>query len=67
MSKTRCTLVDELELDGYRYLHCTLGELLGHLGRAPEARIAFERALELTTGVPERRFLTRRIAELSGD
>lgn len=53
------------ELDDYQYLHSTRGELLRRLGRAGEARAAFERALELTRSEPERRFLERRIAELA--
>jgi RNA polymerase sigma-70 factor (ECF subfamily) len=55
-------LVDALELDGYRYFHATRGELLRRLGRADEARSAYERALELTPEGPERRFLERRSA-----
>jgi RNA polymerase sigma-70 factor (ECF subfamily) len=57
-------IVDGLALDDYRYLHSTRGELLRRLGRPAEARAAYERALELTPGAPERRFLERRIAEL---
>jgi RNA polymerase sigma-70 factor (ECF subfamily) len=58
-------LVDALGgLDGYRYLHSTRAELLRRLERAPEARAAYERALELTASEPERRFLERRLAEL---
>ncbi|HZU40890.1 MAG TPA: sigma-70 family RNA polymerase sigma factor [Solirubrobacteraceae bacterium] len=57
-------LVDGLELDGYRYLHSTRGELLRRLGRAEEARAAFTRALELAGSEAERRFLERRLAEL---
>jgi RNA polymerase sigma-70 factor (ECF subfamily) len=58
-------LVDALELDGYRYLHSTRADLLRRLGRADEARSEYERALSLTDGAPERRFLERRLAELS--
>jgi RNA polymerase sigma-70 factor (ECF subfamily) len=56
-------LVDALELDGYRYLHSTRADLLRRLGRADEARGEYERALALTEGEPERRFLERRLAE----
>src|SRR5262249_40704981 len=59
-------LVDRLELDGYQYFHSTRADLLRRLGRADEARAAFERALELAGAEPERRFLQRRIAEVSG-
>ncbi len=59
-------LVEELDLDGYRYLHSTRADLLRRLGRAGEARAAYERALELTTAEHERRFLERRVRECSG-
>jgi RNA polymerase sigma-70 factor (ECF subfamily) len=58
-------LVDGLgELDDYRYLHSTRADLLRRLGRVPEARAAYSRALELTAEGAERRFLERRLAEL---
>jgi RNA polymerase sigma-70 factor (ECF subfamily) len=52
-------------LDGYHYLHATRGELLRRLGRTEEAGAAYRRALELVRSDPERRFLERRLAELS--
>jgi RNA polymerase sigma-70 factor, ECF subfamily len=58
-------LVDRLELDGYQYFHSTRGELLRRLGRDDEARGEFERALELARAEPERRFLERRVVEVS--
>ena len=57
-------LVEQLDLDEYRYLHSTRGELLRRLGREDAARRAYGRALELASSEPERRFLRRRIAEL---
>ena len=57
-------LVDGLDLDGYQYFHSTRADFLRRLGRADEARAAFERALGLAHAEPERRFLRRRIAEL---
>jgi RNA polymerase sigma-70 factor, ECF subfamily len=60
------TLSDQLALDGYHYLHSTRAELLRRLGRADEARAAYERALELVQSEPERRFLEKRLAELTG-
>jgi RNA polymerase sigma-70 factor (ECF subfamily) len=57
-------LVEGLDLEGYRYLHSTRGELLRRLDRAEEARAAYARALELTSADPERRFLERRLADL---
>jgi RNA polymerase sigma-70 factor (ECF subfamily) len=58
-------LVDALELDGYRYFHSTRADLLRRLGRAAEARSEYERALALTDGDPERRFLERRLGDLA--
>jgi len=58
-------LVDRLDLDGYQYFHSTRADLLRRLGRAGEARAEYERALELTATEPERRFLERRVAEVS--
>jgi RNA polymerase sigma-70 factor (ECF subfamily) len=59
-------IVDRLDLDGYQYFHSTRAELLRRLGRADEARAAFERALEVARAESERRFLKRRIEELDG-
>src|SRR6185437_8575139 len=58
-------LVDAIDLDGYRYLPSTRAELLRRLGRDREAREAFGEALGLAASEPERRFLARRLAELS--
>jgi RNA polymerase sigma-70 factor (ECF subfamily) len=58
-------IVDRLDLDGYRYLHSTRGELLRRLGRTEEAREAYRRALALVHDDAERRLLERRVAELS--
>ena len=58
-------IVDRLELDDYQYLHSTRAELLCRLGRLDEARLAYRRALELARREPERRFLERKLAELS--
>jgi RNA polymerase sigma-70 factor (ECF subfamily) len=57
-------IVEELELDDYRYLHSTRAELLRRLGRADEAADAYRRALELAPAESERSFLRRRLAEL---
>jgi RNA polymerase sigma-70 factor, ECF subfamily len=58
-------LVDRLRLDSYQYFHSTRADLLRRLGRAGEARSEYERALELAHTEHERRFLRRRIAEIS--
>jgi RNA polymerase sigma-70 factor (ECF subfamily) len=57
-------LVDRLDLDGYQYFHSTRADLLRRLGRAIEARMEYERALELARTEPERRFLRGRAADL---
>jgi RNA polymerase sigma-70 factor (ECF subfamily) len=57
-------IVEGLDLDEYRYLHATRGELLRRLGRTDEARQAYGRALALTHDDAERRLLERRLAEL---
>ncbi len=58
-------IVDRLDLDGYRYLHSTRGEMLRRLGRTDEARDAYHRALTLAHDDAERRLLERRIADLT--
>jgi RNA polymerase sigma-70 factor, ECF subfamily len=58
-------IVERLELDDYRYLHATRGELLRRLERTEEARDALRRALELVHDDAERRLLERRLAELA--
>ncbi|MGZ4280225.1 MAG: RNA polymerase sigma factor [Solirubrobacteraceae bacterium] len=57
-------IIDGLDLDDYRYLHSTRGELLRRLGRTAEARDAFGRALTLADDEAERRLLERRLEEL---
>ncbi len=57
-------IVDGLDLEDYRYLHSTRGELLRRLGRTGEAREAYRRALALVHDDAERRLLERRVAEL---
>jgi RNA polymerase sigma-70 factor, ECF subfamily len=59
-------VMDRLDLDTYHYLHATRAELLRRLDRTDDARVAYERALELVHSDPERRFLERRLAELQG-
>jgi RNA polymerase sigma-70 factor (ECF subfamily) len=62
------TLVDELlgrgELAEYHLAHAARADLCRRLGKAADARMAYQRALSLTNLEPERRFLERRIAEL---
>jgi RNA polymerase sigma-70 factor, ECF subfamily len=56
--------VEQLDLEGYHYLHATRAELLRRLDRPDDARAAYERALELVHSDAERRFLERRVSEL---
>jgi RNA polymerase sigma-70 factor, ECF subfamily len=58
-------ILDALDLDDYRYFHSTRAAMLRRLGRDDEARLAYERALELTDAGPEQRFLAMRISELA--
>lgn len=53
------------ELARYGMAHTARGDLLRQLGRQDEARAAFEKALSLAKQDAERRFLTRKIQELS--
>jgi RNA polymerase sigma-70 factor, ECF subfamily len=57
-------LADRLDLDDYQYLHAARADFLRRLQRPADARVAYERALELVRSEPERRFLERRLAEL---
>ena len=58
-------LIDGIkELGNYHLTHAARADLLRRLGRAKEARDAYQRALKLAQQEPERRFLERRIAEL---
>jgi RNA polymerase sigma-70 factor (ECF subfamily) len=52
------------ELRDYHMLDAARADLLRRLGRNDEATRAYEKALELATLEPERRFLSRRISEL---
>ena len=53
------------DLDDYHLAHAARSDLCRRLGRAREARAAYERALALTRQEPERRFLERRLRELA--
>jgi RNA polymerase sigma-70 factor (ECF subfamily) len=58
-------VLDQLDLDHYRYYHSTRADLLRRTGRDTEARHAYRRALELAETEPERRFLQHRLDELT--
>jgi RNA polymerase sigma-70 factor (ECF subfamily) len=58
-------LVDGLALDRYYLFHAIRADLLRRLGRDKEAAEAYRAALVRTENAPERRFLQRRLGELS--
>jgi RNA polymerase sigma-70 factor, ECF subfamily len=62
-------LIDAIFLRGdladYHLAHSARGELCRRLGRIEEARASLKRALSLVRQEPERRFLERRLRELS--
>ena len=53
------------DLENYHLAHAARADLCRRLGRTAEARASYERALSLAQQEPERRFLERRLAELS--
>jgi RNA polymerase sigma-70 factor (ECF subfamily) len=55
----------EGQLDGYHLLEATRADLLRRLGRFDEAAASYRDALALAATEPERRYLTRRLAEVS--
>jgi RNA polymerase sigma-70 factor (ECF subfamily) len=60
-------LIDTIEgLDGYAYLPAARADLLRRLDRHAEAAESYREALALTENGPERRFLERRLREVSG-
>jgi len=59
-------LAAEPQLATYGYLAAARADFLRRADRVAEARTAYEEALVLTSNEVERRFLERRLAELSG-
>jgi RNA polymerase sigma-70 factor, ECF subfamily len=61
-------LIDDLlareHLSHYPLAHSARADLCRRLGRIPEARASYEKALALARQEPERRFLARRLEEL---
>jgi RNA polymerase sigma-70 factor, ECF subfamily len=61
-------LIDDLltgeQLSHYLLAHSARADMCRRLGRIPQARASYEKALALARQEPERRFLARRIAEL---
>jgi RNA polymerase sigma-70 factor (ECF subfamily) len=54
------------DLKDYHLAHAARADLCRRLGKTPEARAAYKRAIDLVRQGPERRFLERRLAELPG-
>ncbi|MCI0330098.1 MAG: RNA polymerase sigma factor [candidate division Zixibacteria bacterium] len=52
------------DLDAYHLAHSARADLCRRLGKTVEARVSYQRALDLTQQETERRFLERRLAEL---
>jgi RNA polymerase sigma-70 factor, ECF subfamily len=67
--ETGLALIDELgssgELDSYHLYHAARADILRRLGRSQDAAEAYHRALDLTGNAVERRYLRRRLAELT--
>jgi RNA polymerase sigma-70 factor (ECF subfamily) len=53
-------------LEHYHLAHAARADLLARLGKGDAAAAAYQRALTLASQAPERRFIERRIAELTG-
>ena len=53
------------DLDGYHLAHSARADLCRRLGRIEDARKAYQRALELAMQEPERRFLEKRLSQIS--
>jgi len=53
------------DLDNYHLAHSARAELCRRVGKIEDARVSYKRALTLAQQEPERRFLERRLAELS--
>jgi RNA polymerase sigma-70 factor, ECF subfamily len=58
-------LLDTIHLPGYHLLPASRADLLRRLGRNVEAVAAYRQALALVTNEAERRFLERRLAEVT--
>jgi len=59
-------LLDRGELANYHPAHAVRADLNRRLGRVEEAAASYRRALKLARQEPERRFLEKRLAEVSG-
>src|SRR6266851_2496640 len=62
-----CLIDDVLareQLSHYHLAHSARADMCRRLGRIPEARVSYEKALALASQEPDRRFLARRLEEL---
>jgi RNA polymerase sigma-70 factor (ECF subfamily) len=59
------TLMKKGELEHYHLAHAAKADLCRRLGQSEQARASYERALLLARQEPERRFLKKRLKELS--
>jgi RNA polymerase sigma-70 factor (ECF subfamily) len=59
-------LLDRHELVDYHPAHAVRADLNRRLGRSDEAAASYRRALKLARQEPERRYLEKRLAEISG-
>ena len=59
------TILERGDLADYALAHSARAELCRRLGKTGDARLSYERALALTRQEPQRRFLDRRLVELS--
>jgi RNA polymerase sigma-70 factor (ECF subfamily) len=53
------------DLASYHSAHLARADVLRRLGRTAEARLSYQRALDLVEQVAERRFIERRLSELA--
>jgi RNA polymerase sigma-70 factor (ECF subfamily) len=58
-------ILDRGELADYHLAHAARADFCRRLGRTVEARASYQRALALARQEPERRFLERRLQEVS--
>jgi RNA polymerase sigma-70 factor (ECF subfamily) len=59
-------ILDRGDLREYRLAHAARADLCRRLGKTADARASYKKALALTKQEPERRFLERRLEQLSG-
>jgi RNA polymerase sigma-70 factor (ECF subfamily) len=67
--RSALTLIDDLarqgELENYHLLHATRADLLRRMGKTEDAAGSYQQALALVTNDSERRFLERRLREVT--